>query len=155
MTLKRFLVLVSAFFLIPTQWAAAGEIMVDQSWVMLPPPNSAAAGFMNIRNHSDEAVTLVGAETASAKRIEIHRSQISDGVARMERLEEVSIPAHESVVFSPKGMHLMLIDPIPLNEGETISIQLKFESGADALVKAMVQRRPPVEDAGSGHHSHH
>ena len=110
---------------------------------------------MNIRNHSDKTLILVGAETSSAKRIEIHRSQISDGVARMEKLDAVSIPAHESVVFAPKGVHLMLIDPIPLKEDEMVSIQLKFESGADALVKAVVQRRPPVEDAGSGHHSHH
>ena len=75
-------------------WAVeAGELTVEDSWVMLPPPQSVAAAFMKIHNHTDEVVVLEGATSPQADRVEIHQSLVSDGVASMEELKGVSIPA--------------------------------------------------------------
>jgi len=134
--------------------ASGGELMVHEAWVMLPPPNSSAAAFMNIHNHTGEEVALVGADTESASRIEIHESMISNGVAKMKEREAVSISAGETLVLAPRALHLMLLEPVDLSEGDEVQIELRFEPGQRVKVQAPVRRGPLTEESGSHHHAH-
>ena len=142
-------------FSLLAQNALGGELMVHEAWVMRPPPNSSAAVFMNIHNHTENEVVLVGATTGSAGRVEIHESVMTGEMAQMKRREKVSIPAGETLVLAPKGLHLMLFEPVDLSEDEPVQIELKFESAESVTVKAPVRRGPPGEDHGTHHPSHH
>ena len=134
--------------------ALAGELMIQDAWVMLPPPNSSAAAFMKIHNPTGEDILLIGAATSAARRVEIHRSVIEDGVARMKRMKTVAVPAGESVVLAPRGLHLMLFDPIPLSDVAEVEIELKFSDQSSRKVKAVVRRAAPEDQPTSHHHSH-
>jgi len=41
------------------------------------------AGYLTLHNPGDRAVTVVGAESPDFERVEIHRTELRDGVARM------------------------------------------------------------------------
>ncbi|MEE3328316.1 MAG: copper chaperone PCu(A)C [Myxococcota bacterium] len=133
----------------------AGELFVEEAWVRLPPPQSTAAAFMKIHNGTEEAVVLVGAQSPWAERVEIHRSVLAEGVATMEELETVSIPAGETLILAPKGMHLMLFQPKKLTEGAQVPLELKFKTAEKISTRAEVRRGPAGKHGGGGHHSHH
>ena len=137
------------------QIAQAGEVVVEKAWVRLPPPQSTAAAFLTIRNGTDTEVYLVGAESAVASRVEIHRSVVSDGVASMEEAPRVAIAAGETLTLAPKGMHLMLFEPGALSEGAEIPLELKFEPDQTIPARAEVRRADPGKHEGRGHHAHH
>ena len=137
-------------------WAVeAGELTVEDSWVMLPPSQSVAAAFMKIHNHTDEVVVLEGATSPQADRVEIHQSLVSDGVASMEELKGVSIPAGETLVLAPKGIHLMLFKPKGLEEGSQVTFELNFKPEEKLTTQAEVRRVAPARQSHEGHHSHH
>ncbi len=142
-------------FSLLAQNAWGGELMVHEAWVMRPPPNSSAAVFMNIHNHTGKEVVLVGAVTEAAERVEIHESVMTDEMAQMKRREKVSIPAGETLVLAPRGLHLMLVEPVDLSEDDSVQIDLKFESAESITVQAPVRRGPPEHEHGPDHQSHH
>ena len=96
-----------------------------------------------------------GATSEAASRIEIHQSVISNEVARMKKREKVSIPAGETLILAPKGMHLMLLEPAALSEGDEVQIELQFDPGKWLEVRAPVRRAPSGDEDGSHHPSGH
>ncbi len=56
-----------------------------------------------------------------ASSIEMHGSVSAGSQASMKRLETVPLPAGETVIFGPKGMHLMVFGPKPLAARRHIS----------------------------------
>jgi len=137
------------------QVVEAGELMVHDAWIMLPPPDSNAAAFMKVHNHTDETVVLVGVKSPVADRVEIHQSVMAEGVTRMEKLEMVSIPAGETLVLAPKGIHVMLFEPAALTEGSPVPMELEFKSGQRVPTTADIRRRASAKDDGGHSHSHH
>ena len=155
MTFRRIALFIVVLSTLCVQVAGAGELMVHDAWIMLPPPNSNAAAFMKVSNHTDEAAVLVGAKSPVADRVEIHQSVMAEGVTRMEKLEMISIPAGETLVLAPKGIHVMLFEPTALAEGSPVPMELEFKSGQRVSTTADVQRRAPAKHNGGGSHSHH
>ena len=146
------------FFMLVALWAwapHAGELTVEDAWVMLPPPHSVAAAFMKIQNETDETVVLMGAASPQADRVEIHESRVSDGVASMEELDAVSIAPGETRVLAPKGTHLMLFGPKKLEEGGVVTFELDFKPGRKVVAQAEVRRGGMKRNGHSGHHAHH
>ena len=152
---RRVLFPAIAIFFIWAWSVEAGELTVEDPWVMLPPPQSVAAAFMKIHNDTDKVVVLVGATSPQADRVEIHQSLVSDGVASMEELKEVSIPAGETLVLAPKGTHLMLFEPKGLEEGGQVTFELDFKPERKLTTQAEVRRMGPARQSHEGHHSHH
>jgi hypothetical protein len=88
-------------------------------------------------------------------RIELHRTEMREGVARMIEQERVEIPAGASVAFEPGGLHLMLFDPPePLRAGDSVQIELALEGAETVSVEAQV-RKMTGADMGHDHHHHH
>jgi hypothetical protein len=91
-----------------------------------------AAGYMTIRNDGDEGDRLIGAASPAATSIELHTHRMDGGVARMERVEQVDVPAHATVTFAPGGLHLMLFGF--RGEGRSATVTLRFEKAGDVAV---------------------
>lgn len=87
---------------------------------------------VTLENTGDGDDTLVSASTDVALGVELHRTDISDGTASMDELDEVPVPAGEQVRFRPGETHLMLVVPdSTVVEGGTFELTLELErSGA-------------------------
>jgi len=58
----------------------------------------------------------------------MHRTEFKGGISSMSMVDSVVIPAGGKVVFSPGGLHVMLVGVKgPLKAGRTESMTLRFE----------------------------
>jgi copper(I)-binding protein len=69
-------------------------------------PTSAA--YLTIANAGDAPDRLLSVDCACARMAMVHQSRITNGIASMEMVGPVVIPAHGKAVFSPTGLHIML-----------------------------------------------
>lgn len=78
---------------------------------------------------SATADRITGVSSPQAERVEIHNSVSRDGLATMEKVDAVELPAGQAVAFAPRGLHLMIFSPQPVAPGATFPIQIAFQSG--------------------------
>jgi copper(I)-binding protein len=131
--------------------AVAGDIEVRDAWIRQPPPGANAAAYMTIANAGESARRLVAVRSDVADRLELHRTTVENGVARMTRVEEVELPAGAEVALAPRGLHLMLIKPKSLSEGDSIELTLELDGGEVLAVTVAVRKHA----AGAGDHAGH
>ncbi len=129
--------------------AVAGELEVGDARVReVLPGRSLTAGFFTVANHTGRDCALRGGETSAAGTVEVHGHQHEDGMVRMRRVQELSVPAGETVALEPGGYHLMLIDTVDFPAaGQAIDVALDFGDCGTLTVEM------PVE--GMGHHHRH
>ncbi len=118
------------------------DLRINNGWVrLLPPVSKTTAAYFELHNLSDNKVKLLGASTPLAKTAEFHRSTEQNGMAMMDAVEAVIIPAKSKIDLSPGGLHLMLMNLTrPLSLAEEIPITLIFENHANLTVKLPVRR---------------
>lgn len=119
-------------------------LAVQGAWVRLPPPGANAAGYLRFDNTSSAERRIVGVASDVAARTEIHRSSVEDGVARMRRIDALTVPAGGHLVLQPQGLHVMLINPQALVEGQTVELRFDVEGHGPLFVVAEVRRTPPA-----------
>ncbi len=126
---------------------ASDPITVDNAWVRAPAPGlDVAAAYFDIVNHGKSSVDLIGARSDAARVVEIH-THIHAGhdgnMMQMRKVDAVTLPRGETVVFAPGGRHLMLFDfravtsdriPITLlfsdTTQQTVLFEIRTASGA-------------------------
>jgi len=60
----------------------------------------------------------------------IHRTVVKGGMAGMEHAPQVELTPNASLIFSPGGYHLMLMNPRrALHAGDRVYINLEFRGG--------------------------
>jgi copper(I)-binding protein len=139
-------------------WAAtaqADELAVSGAWVREGPPTTQVlAGYAQITNPGAEDISIIEVSSPQFETVEIHRTEIVDGMARMVAQPQIVVPAGGSVTFEPGGLHLMLIQAQqPLVSGDHVEIHLQLNTGSQLRVDAEVR---PDSDAATGmDHSHH
>ena len=132
-------------------------VRVEDPWVAdAPPVARVRAGYLTIENLSGSEQVLLGAQSPLFDRVEIHRTEVRDGIARMTAVERLPIPPGQKVALEPGGYHLMLLEPrAPLTSGGVVPITLEWAGGQRVEVQAPV-RSPTDSQAPPGHdHSHH
>ncbi len=119
---------------------AAATVTVEKPFArkaMQAQRNSAA--FMTLRN-SGPAVAIVAAESPVADIVELHTHIHDKGVMRMRKIDRIELPAGGEVTLQPGGLHVMLLGlKQDLNEGDTISVTLKFSDGSQKTIEAPVR----------------
>ncbi len=144
----------AAFWLACATTGFAGELSFHEFWLAETPPGAmATAGFARIANSSDSEVAITGAESSACKRIEFHRTDTIDGIARMSRQSRLTVPAGGELELAPGGTHLMLIGPSALHAGERVSISFELEGGGTLTREAEVRVRGSRPDDDP--HAHH
>ena len=118
------------------------------------PGQTVGAAYLIIENNGDASDRLVSASSSVAHRVVLHSSQMEQGMAHMQHVTSLEIPAHGRIVLKPGGLHLMLEDlKKPLQEGQTLSMKLKFERSGEVEVALPVQ--PVMADEPMGNAMHH
>ena len=134
---------------------AAEPLNVSSAWVREGPPNTAVlAAYMRIENPGATDIAIVAASSPQFERVEIHRTEIRDGIARMLQQDRLVVPAGGSVELEPGGLHLMLIQAVqPLARGAQVEIDLQLNDGGRQQIGAEV--RPSTDDGMDHSHHHH
>ncbi|MBI2994096.1 MAG: copper chaperone PCu(A)C [Gammaproteobacteria bacterium] len=116
---------------------------MQKTWISASPPGvNSHAAYLEIHNQTGNAVSLLRVTSPRVARIEVHLSEVRDGVAGMRRQDAVAIPAGATVEFAPRGYHLMLFDAAPpLRIGESVPFSFEFSDGSVLNVQAVVERR--------------
>ncbi|MEJ2114609.1 MAG: copper chaperone PCu(A)C [Gammaproteobacteria bacterium] len=111
----------------------------EGAWVREAPPNaSAMAGYVTITNNSKQDHILTFAKSKQFNAVEIHRTIIKDGVAKMRRQDDLPIPAGGSLELKPGSYHLMLMSPkttFKANDEITVTVCLKLDDDPKAEIK--------------------
>jgi periplasmic copper chaperone A len=161
--MKYWLAAAMAIGMVPA-WAhdfKAGSVRLDHPYAA-PTVASASNGavyFREIRNNGDKADALISARSPAAKVVEIHRTNLQEGVMRMRHIPELELAPGQVAAARHDaregGVHLMLIGVTkPLIEGETFPLTLKFRLAGEVEVKVVVQR-PKQGAEKAAEHKHH
>jgi copper(I)-binding protein len=75
------------------------------------PGGEMSAGYLSLRNNSDDAIGITRVTSPEFEAVEIHTSFIEDGISKMRRSGELIIAPGNSVTLQRGGMHLMLMRP--------------------------------------------
>ena len=135
---------------------ADAAVRVTAATVRLPTvAGRPAAGYLTV-HAVDVPLTLVGADTPLAERIEFHGSSKARGVVRMTALPTVRIAAGASGGFAPGANHLMIFGlRKDVQAGATVPITLRLRGGATLRVDAVaVAAGAPMPDGHAGHGAH-
>jgi copper(I)-binding protein len=137
--------------------AASAAPSVTAAWSRPAVAGGVGGGYMTLSNPDRKPDTLVAVESASAARVEIHRSSMTAGVSSMRKIDRLELPAGAKVTFAPGGHHLMFIGlKAPLKMGDRLPATLVFASGARVKAEFKVTLTPPGATPGDkGAHAHH
>lgn len=140
--------------------ALAGDgLIVNDPWIREAPPVATVhAAYLTLENTGAAPVVIDAISSPDFGRVEIHRSEVVDGMARMFPVERLEIPPGGRLALAPGGYHLMLFDAQrPLRAGDTATLLL-HRAGSDCVrVSVPVRRETDADhhDHGSDGHHHH
>jgi copper(I)-binding protein len=132
----RSLVLAAVVALVlPLGYAAAAEFKIDSlviesPWTRATPKGATiGGGYLDIKNNGTAPDRLLSGSVSAARRLQIHRTTIEDGVAKMREVTAgIEIKPGETIKFEPGESHLMFVNLMqPLHEGEKVRGTLTFE----------------------------
>ena len=103
--------------------SAHAEVTASNAWArgMVPGQKSTAA-YLTLRSTEDAKLVSVSSPAGKAQ---LHASMIMSGVAHMEGLDALRLPAGKAVELRPGAEHVMLMDmPRPLHPGDSVPLVL-------------------------------
>ena len=83
-------------------------VSFECTWIRIPPQEMrTTAGYGHIINRTTSPLVIESLETESAKRVEIHKTEVVNGMSRMRKINKMSIPARETLILKPGSYHFM------------------------------------------------
>ena len=76
------------------------------------PGSTMGSAYLTLRNNSTRDISIDRIDSSSFAAVEMHETRIANGIARMQQLDRVTIPAKSTVTFERGGRHLMLMKPV-------------------------------------------
>jgi copper(I)-binding protein len=106
------------------------------------PGSTMSVGYMTLTNNSRDAVEITSIQSPGFAAVELHETQVTDGVARMTALGALTVPARSSVTLREGGKHLMLMSPRqPVELGQPVTLEIRYAGDGLVIVNATVQPR--------------
>lgn len=134
--------------------ASHAQVVIDKLWVRaMPPTQTMTAAYGSVTNHGNEAIIIEGVNASFAGKATLH-SSVSDGESvRMAAMGSVTLAPHESLVLTPGGNHIMLMDVGRMPSANS-SVQICFDTSAQPVcAMAKVLRDAPASQHDD--HQHH
>lgn len=133
--------LFSALFILSACHAAPQPVAKD-AWIRLPAvPERPGAAFFTLTG-GDHDTQLLSVTTPLAIRTELHETmKMQNGAMTMAPMNNVPLPAGQTVAFQPGGKHVMLFDVNPdAKPGQTVPLKLSFADGTTIDLAAKTVR---------------
>lgn len=120
----------------------ASSIEVKNQYVRATPPNIPnSAAFMKIINNTSKDISIIGAKSNIAKKVELHTHDMKNGMMRMYQVQKVDVKANSNVMFKPGSFHVMFLGlNQPLKESQNITFTLLLSNGEKVNVTAPVKK---------------
>lgn len=137
------------------------QIVIESAWSRSTPELMESSGivYLTLSNTGSQSDKLLAGKTPVAEAIELHEHIMDEnGVFYMHMVNGgyIEIPAGESVILKPGGLHIMLINLTQaLEVGTTYPLTLKFEKMGEVTFSVPVLEAAPeqgieVEMIGNG-----
>lgn len=122
--------------------AQTSKIQFNHGWIkQLPPVVPMRAAYMQINNPGAQAVTISRISSDAFEMVEMHETQMADGMMKMVQLHSIELPANSLVELKPGARHLMLMSPKrPINIGDRIPLNIVFSDGSTQTVQLDVRK---------------
>lgn len=120
---------------------AAESLEIKDAWSPeAPPVAKVMAGYMTIKNVSDHEIKIVSLKSKLFKKVEIHLMDMSGGMMRMIRQDNLSIKPHAQIKLTPGVLHMMLIDPKkPIKTGSVIPVTFILDNNEKITTRIPVK----------------
>ena len=134
----------------------AGGVVIKDSWIREAPPTARVlAGYFTLHNQDQKDNVIISARSKEFFGVEIHLSNVQQGMMKMEKQDKILLPKGEMFHFKPGGYHLMLIKPKrQLHAGDKVNITLQFEDGKEISDTFIVRKDVNKPMQGMEHHQH-
>ena len=121
-------------------WAAG--LSITNAWSRTTPPGvTVGVAYFTLKNDTGKSDRLLKVSSPIAEKVQVHRTEVLDGIARMREVAVLHVDAGQELRFEPNGMHLMLMGlRKPLVEGKTFELDLVFEVAGARKVKVVVRK---------------
>ena len=138
---RKPLVAPAAALLLAALPALAAGLSVANAWSRSTPPVAkVGVVYFTLTNDTKKSDRLLKLSTAVAEKVEVHRTEVLDGIARMREVAVLHVEAGQAVEFRPGGMHVMLVGlRKPLVAGMTYELDLLFEVAGPRKVTVQVR----------------
>ncbi len=122
--------------------ALAGELTVTNAWSRTTPPGvTVGVAYFTLKNGTGKSDRLLKISSPAASKVQVHRTEILDGIARMREVAVLHVDAGQTLEFAPNGMHVMLMGlRKPLVEGQKFDLELLFEVGGPRRISVRVRK---------------
>jgi len=144
--MKRVLAAACALAAMSTVAAAAPQVALHSAW-MRPAPAGVGIARVYVDITSDESVTLVGASTPVARRVEIVRVKTVGEPSTERVVKKLAVPKGTTTRLAYLGDNLRLVDvtqtvsngsPVPLTLKFIDAKGKRFEVGTDVVVRGIL-----------------
>jgi periplasmic copper chaperone A len=133
---------------------ADSSLKIENAWSPeAPPVAKVMAGYMKINNISNKDVKIKSAKTKLFKTVEIHLTQMKDGMMSMVKQENLTVKANNYIELKSGGLHMMLIGKLkPITKGMSIPVTLTLSTNEkiNIILKVKIDNKPAMM-----HHQHH
>jgi copper(I)-binding protein len=145
--MKKVFIFALAGAILLSACGATGEIEAHSAWVRPTAQGENAAVYLTLHNHTAEGDELVGTSSNAADVVEVHESKMENDVMQMNMIPSLPIAADEEIIFTPGGLHIMLISvKEELVLGEHIGVILHFKNHEDIVVEVHIEDSMPEDD---------
>lgn len=139
----RWLAASNLILLLASCGPSPAEVSVDSAWVRTPlPSKTTTSAYVQFKNHTKESITLISAESETIGAIEFHKSELKDGMHRMIRLDTLEIPAKDTLILEPGGLHLMLFRVQDVEDNKHV-VNFHTESDLEVEVTFEIHEEEP------------
>lgn len=121
--------------------AVAGELAIANAWSRSTPPVAkVGVVYFTLRNDTKKSDRLLKLSTPVATKVEVHRTEVLDGIARMREVAVLHVDAGQMLEFQPGGLHVMLTGlKRPLVAGTAFDLEMLFEVAGPRKVRVDVR----------------
>ena len=127
---------------VSAQTASPNSIVVERPWARATPAGAkTGAAYLTLINHGSSGDRLLSATTPVSDKVQFHSASEENGVSRMHEMRTVKVAPRAKVIFSPGGMHIMMVGlKQPLKEGQTLPLTMSFEKAGKVEVTVPVAK---------------
>ncbi len=147
--MRRLIVLFAVVGLIAGGCGGGDDISIDGEWARNSPKQAdRGAVYMNIESADGDRLLSASVDASIAASVEVHETVAVDGeeteegmaMMMMQEVEAIELPAGETVVLKPGGLHIMLLDITePLTIGQKFDLNLNLEKGGEMVLEIEVK----------------
>ncbi len=120
-------------------WPLTGLVVEHAEIVSARSEGERARGYLTIWNGTGTGSQITGVRSASFVKASLKQTQLTDGVARIRRVDEIGLPGNSELMMRPDGVHVAFTGPTSrLNPGQSVDLVVTFEDGSELLAVATV-----------------